>query len=218
MKNKIVAFMPIRINSQRINEKVIMDILGRPMFCHSLEKLDSLGIPVYVYSNCEEILRNSLDFDPENVIFLRRPENLDSHETKGIEIYKSFAKEVKSEIYLLAHCTSPFIKRGRYQEAIDAVVGGEYNSSFTAEKKQTFAWFEGEMLNFALPRPKTQELSPVFFETSAAYCFRKEVLEDNSRTGQKSKPIITSSLESIDIDNVEDLEILKLNGYRNVIF
>ena len=188
------------------------------MFCHSLEKLDSLGIPVYVYSNCEEILRKNLDFDSKNVKFLQRPANLDSHETKGIEIYKSFAKAVKSEIYLLAHCTSPFIKREKYQEAINAVTSGEYDSSFTAEKKQTFAWFGGEMLNFTLPRPKTQDLSPVFFETSAAYCFRKEVLENNSRTGQKSKPIITSSLESIDIDNAEDLEILKLNGYKNVIF
>ena len=207
MKNKVAIFMPIRMNSKRISKKVVVPILGRPMFCHSLEKLDSLGYPVYLFTNCEDELKEVIDFKTKNVIFLKRPSRLDSCEIKGIDIYHEFSKIVDSEIYMLAHCTSPFVKTETYLKVIRAVLNESYDSSFTVEAKKTFAWYEGKKLNFQLPRPKTQELEPVLLETSAAYCYKKEVLKDNSRSSVNNKLILTTNLESVDIDDPGDLEI-----------
>lgn len=205
---KAVAFMPIRLNSQRIINKSIVDVLGRPMFCWSLESLDKLGIPVYVYTNEEKRLREVLDFETQNVVFLQRPEKLDDHDTKGIDIYKSFADQVKSEVYLLAHCTSPFVETRTYQRVLNAILKEGYDSSCTVERKQTFCWHNGEKLNFTTPRPKTQEIEPVFVETSAAYCYKASVLKEESRSSENHALVESSGMENLDIDNPEDLQVL----------
>ena len=211
---KAVAFMPIRLNSQRIINKSIVDVLGRPMFCWSLESLDKLGIPVYVYTNEEKRLREVLDFETQNVVFLQRPKKLDGHDTKGIDIYKSFAEQVESEVYLLTHCTSPFVATRTYQRVLNAILKEGYDSSCTVERKQTFCWHNGEKLNFTTPRPKTQEIEPVFVETSAAYCYRRDVLKSNSRSATNHRLCETNSIESIDIDEQRDLEYIRHLGVR----
>lgn len=207
--NKVVAYMPIRLNSQRIKQKSIIDVLGRPMFCWSLETLDKLGIPVYVYTNEIERLKDKLDFKTKNIIFLERPKRLDDNDIKGIDIYKQFSKQVDSEIYLLTHCTSPFVTLESYKNCINAVLSGTNLSSMTVKKEQTFVWYKSDRLNFSLPRPKTQEIEPVFIETSAAYCYRKEVLNSNSRTCDKPRLILTNGIETIDIDEEEDLQLIR---------
>lgn len=209
MSEEIVAFMPIRLNSQRIKHKSIIDIEGRPMFCWSLQTLDSLDIPVYVYSNNIDILKEMVDFRYKNVIFLNRPEYLDNHETKGIDIYKEFASQVVADNYLLVHCTSPFVEKSSYVKCIDKVLNQGYDSSCTVEKKQTFCWYKDSPLNFSIPRQKTQEISPIYVETSAAYCYNKQVLENDSRTGLNNAFVITTGFENLDIDDKEDLKILK---------
>lgn len=211
MIEEVVAFMPIRLNSQRIKEKSIADVQGRPMFCWSLETLDKLSIPVYVYTNNEERLREKLDFQPKNVIFLKRPEHLDDHDTKGIEIYKEFAKQVPSKKYLLTHCTSPFVKLESYKRCIDAV-GLNYDSSLTVKEEKTFCWFNDSPLNFKTPRPKTQDLLPVLVETSAAYCYLKNVLDSNSRSGENVMLVKTRGEETIDIDDQEDLDLANIRS------
>lgn len=209
MSKEIVAFMPIRLNSQRIKHKSIIDIEGRPMFCWSLQTLDSLDIPVYVYSNNIDILKEMVDFRYKNVIFLNRPEYLDNHETKGIDIYKEFASQVVADNYLLVHCTSPFVEKSSYVKCIDKVLNQGYDSSCTVEKKQTFCWYKDSPLNFSIPRQKTQEISPIYVETSAAYCYNKQVLENGSRTGLNNAFVVTTGFENLDIDDKEDLKILK---------
>ena len=209
MNHSAVAFMPIRLNSQRIKNKSIINILGRPMFCWSLQTLDQLDIPVYVYTNNEEQLRKELDFRTENVSFLERPSRLDNHSVKGIEIYKEFSKQIKSEVYMLTHCTSPFVKKDTYEKALDAVLSENYDSSCTVEKKQTFSWHKGQPINFSIPRKKTQEISPVYIETSAVYCYTSEVLKMGSRSGKNHKFIISKGLENVDIDETDDLEIFQ---------
>lgn len=207
---KIVCFMPIRLNSQRIKEKSIIDILGRPMFCHSLETLDQLDIPVYVFTNEIERLKSLVDFKTKNVKWLARPSYLDDHNTKGIDIYREFSNLAKSENYLLTHCTSPFIKLESYKACINAVLKEGFKSSMSVKKEKTFAWMNGSPINFNFPRPKTQDLNPVFIETSAFYCYKSIVLEKNARTCNNPKMIVTKGLENIDIDNPEDLEFLHI--------
>lgn len=216
MNNSIVAFMPIRLNSQRIKDKSIIQIYGRPMFCWALETLSNLNIPTYVYTNEIDRLKREMDFQSSNIHFLQRPKYLDKHSTTGIQIYKEFANQVNADVYLLTHCTSPFIKLSTYQKVVKAVVSGDYDSSCTVERKQTFCWFKDKRLNFSIPRQKTQEVEPIFVETSAAYCYKKQVLDDGDRTGEKNCFIETSGLECIDIDEEKDLEIFYIKEKKNV--
>lgn len=213
--NNIVIFMPIRLNSQRIKNKNIMPILGRPMLCWSLETLDKLNLPVYVFTSEIKIIQKYLDFTPKNITVIKRSKKLDTNSVIGYTIYKEFANKINSEIYMLTHCTSPFVKIETYQKIIDAVNLYGYDSACTVEKKQTFCWYKNKKLNFSIPRKQTQKIDPVFIETSAAYCYKKGVLKMGCRTGKNICFVETIGIENVDIDNNNDLEIFKyIDNYK----
>ena len=144
---KTVAFVPIRLNSQRVAGKNLRPLDGSPLMCHILKTLTAVeGIDeVYVYCS-DEGIRALL---PEGVRLLRRDPSLDSDTTLGREIYDSFTAQVEADLYILAHATSPFIRAATVAEALGKVRSGEYDSAFSAEKLQTFAWFGGKPLNYA---------------------------------------------------------------------
>jgi len=204
--DKMVAYIPIRLNSKRVKGKNIKILGNKPLFLWSLETLLKLDIKVYIYTNwCDELQKICDEYNVDGDIeFLTRPKYLDDDLTKGIDIYKSFAKDVPSENYLLTHCTSPFTSVETYKQLMNAVLNDGYDSAFTVCKHQTFSWYKNKPINFDLPRPRTQDMEPVYIETSAGYCYNKSVLDKNARTGDNYKMIVTEAKESTDIDEYQD--------------
>lgn len=203
---KVVAFVPIRLNSKRVVGKNLKMLGDKPLLQYILETLASTSSvdEVYVYCSQEEIK----PMLPAGVKFLKRDEWLDRDETLGQEIYDAFTKEVDADVYLLAHTTSPFIKAETIENAVKQVTEGGHDSAFSAQKVQTFAWYKGATLNYNLKEiPRTQTIEPVYFETSAFYIFRKEVWTvAHQRIGKKPYMAIVDPIEGIDIDNPEDFE------------
>lgn len=203
---KVVAFVPIRLNSKRVVGKNLKMLGDKPLLQYILETLASTSSvdEVYVYCSQEEIK----PMLPAGVKFLKRDEWLDRDETLGQEIYDAFTKEVDADVYLLAHTTSPFIKAETIENAVKQVTEGGHDSAFSAQKVQTFAWYKGATLNYNLKEiPRTQTIEPVYFETSAFYIFRKEVWTvAHQRIGEKPYMAIVDPIEGIDIDNPEDFE------------
>lgn len=136
---KTVAFVPIRLNSQRVAGKNLRMLGGSPLMCHILRTL--MQVPeideVYVFCSDERVR----DLLPDGVRFLRRSEALDRDETLGREIYDSFTAQVEADLYVLAHATSPFIRAETLSEALQKIRSGEHDSAFSAERIQTFAWY-----------------------------------------------------------------------------
>lgn len=196
--------MPIRLNSKRVASKSIRSLGGRPLFCWMLQELDQLGIPVHVYCSNPEEVGSLLDFPARHVVFTRRPERLDDDDVKGIDIYRQFATDVPADVYLLSHCTSPFMKAETIRQALDPVLQGEARCALTVKRIQTFTWFDGRPLNFSLPRIQTQRLTSIFVETSAAYCYRKEVLAAGDRSDLSPKLVEVRWPEDEDIDYETD--------------
>ena len=159
---------------------------------------------VYVYCSQDAII----PYLPEGVKFLKRDTTLDRDETLGEDIYDAFTKEVNADVYLLGHTTSPFIKAETISCAIEEVVSGRHDSSFSAQKVQTFTWFDGKPLNYNLKEiPRTQVIEPVFVETSAFYIFRREIwTERHQRVGDTPYMALVGPIEGIDIDYPEDFE------------
>ncbi len=201
---KKVAFVPIRLNSQRVEGKNLRLLGGRPLMTYLLETLASAKNidEVYVYCSNPAIR----EYLPEGVRFLQRDERLDSNTTLGEEIYDAFTSEVDADIYILAHATSPFIRTATIEDAVARVESGEYDSAFSAERVQTFAWWEGKPLNYSLQHvPRTQDLEPLYVETSAFFIFRREVWRTlHRRIGERPYTAVTDRIESMDIDNPDD--------------
>ena len=203
---KAVAFVPIRLNSKRVVGKNLKMLGDKPLLQYILETLKETASidEVYVYCSREEII----PLLPQGVKFLKRDESLDNDETLGKEIYEAFVKEVDADVYMLAHTTSPFIKGTTIANAITEVTERGHDSSFSAQKIQTFTWYNGKPLNYDLKEiPRTQTIEPVYFETSAFYIFRKEIWTiEHQRIGRNPYIAIVNPIEGIDIDNPEDFE------------
>ncbi len=203
---KVVAFVPIRLNSKRVVGKNLKQLGNKPLLSYILETLTKVSqiSEVYVYCSQESII----PYLPKGVKFLKRDTSLDSDETLGQDIYDAFVKDVNADVYMLAHTTSPFIKAETVGNAIEKVLSGEHDSAFSAQQIRTFTWFNGKPLNYNLKEiPRTQTIEPIYAETSAFYIFRREVwCEHHQRVGNSPYMAIVDTIEGIDIDYPEDFE------------
>lgn len=207
---KIVAFVPIKLNSQRLPHKNILPIAGHPLCWHILDSLLKVnGIDgTYVYCSNEDVK----NYIPEGTKFLKRDPKLDGDLVKGFDIYESFINAVDADIYILAHTTSPFLKSDTIESALDKMIEGDYDSAFSAQRIQTFAWYKGKPINYDLNDvPRTQDMEPIYVETSGFFMFRKEIFTENRRRiGFKPYIQEVDSVEAVDIDTKEDYEFALL--------
>lgn len=204
---KTVALVPIKLNSQRLPHKNILPIAGHPLCWHICNSLkNARGIDeVYVYCSDEKVT----EYLPEGVIFKQREKWLDGDLVKGFDIYRSFISEVDADVYVLAHTTSPFIKTETIENALAHILSGENDSAFSAERIQTFAWYQGRPINYDLNDvPRTQDMEPIWVETSAFFMFKKEIFtEHNRRIGYNPFIQEVSGIEAVDIDEKKDYDL-----------
>lgn len=203
---KTVAFVPIRLNSKRVVGKNLKNLGNKPLMCYILDTLTKVSTidEIYVYCSSEEII----PYLPKNVKFLKRPEFLDRDETLGKEIYEEFTKTIDADIYVLAHTTSPFMKVKTIENALSKIINEDYDSAFSCEKIQTFAWYNNKPLNYDLKEiPRTQTIEPIFVETSAFFMFKRDIWKiHKQRIGFKPYFAIVDKIEGVDIDWPEDFE------------
>jgi CMP-N-acetylneuraminic acid synthetase len=201
---KIVLFIPIKLNNQRLSGKNTMPLNGKPLCNYIFDTVKDISCidEKYVYCSNEEII----SYIPDGIKFLKRNSCLDKDETLGEEIYDAFIKQVDADLYILVHTTSPFLKADTLRNAILQISDNCFDSALSVEKSQTFAWYDNQPLNYLLDKiPRTQDIQPVFVETSAFYMFKKEVwINLHQRVGIKPYFAVTDKIESVDIDDATD--------------
>ena len=207
---KIVAVMPIKLNNERCPGKNLRILGDKELLKHELDNLYEVGLidSIYVYCSDDTIVKHI----PKNVKFLQRKKELDSRDANFSQIFGSFSSEIDADIYVYAHATAPFIKIDTMKECIAAVVSGKYDSAFCAEKIQTFLWKNNKPLNFDSTNiPRTQDLEPIYKETSGIYVFKKEVFKlYHSRIGHNPYIKCLDAIEAIDIDTEEDFNFAEM--------
>lgn len=213
---KIVGIMPIKLNNERCPGKNLRLLNGKPLLKYELENLllTNLCDEIYVYCSSDEVI----DYLPKGVKFLKRPSYLDLPSANFNQIFKSFIDVIDSDIYVFIHATAPFVSTETMKECIDAVRINLYDSSFCAKKIQTFLWKDNKPLNFDSNNlPRTQDLQPIFQETSGVYVFRKEVFTKlNRRIGNNPYIKCISFKESIDVDDESDFRIAEIFANINI--
>lgn len=205
---KTVAVVPMKLNNQRLPQKNTKCFTNGKPLCHyilsTLLKVKDVD-EVYVYCSNPAIQ----EFIPRGVKYLQRTGSLDLDTAKMNEVLQRFADDVPADIYLMAHATAPFISVDSIEKGLNAVLSGEYDSSFAAEKLQDFLWKDGKPFNYELDNiPRTQDLEPIIKETSGFYIYKAEVMTKlNCRIGDKPYIVEVGKIEGTDIDEFEDFEI-----------
>ncbi|SFC68439.1 CMP-N-acetylneuraminic acid synthetase [Xylanibacter ruminicola] len=202
--------MPIKLKNERCPGKNTRLLGGKPLMQHELDSLKKTGLcdSINVYCSDEAVM----PFIPEGVNFIKRPKELDLPTSNFTQIFTCFMNEQDADIYVYAHATAPFITVETMRQCINAVKSGEFDSAFCAVKLQDYLWQDGQPLNFdASNLPRTQDLKPIYQETSGVYAFTKEVFEKYKRR-IGIKPFIkeVTFKEAVDIDNPEDFDLAEV--------
>lgn len=205
---KIVAVVPMKLNNRRLPQKNTKSFTnGKPLCYYILSTLLQVKEidEVYVYCSNPDIV----EFIPKEVKYLKRSESLDQDTTKMNEVLACFAKDVPADVYVMTHTTAPFISKESISKGIAAVKSGEYDSSFAAKKLQDFLWKDGKPFNYELNNiPRTQDLEPLYEETSGFYIYKSEIMTKlDRRIGEKPYIVEVGEIESVDIDELEDFVI-----------
>lgn len=205
---KTVAVVPMKLNNSRLPQKNTKSFTnGNPLCYYILSTLLTLSDidEVYVYCSNPDII----EYLPVGIKFLKRDESLDTDTTKINEVLSAFAKDVHADYYVMTHTTAPFISAESIAKGIKAVRVDGYDSAFAVKLLQDFIWQNGKPFNYDLDCiPRTQDLEPLYVETSGFYIFNSRVINElHRRIGYNPCLIEVSEIESIDIDEAEDFEI-----------
>lgn len=205
---RTVAVIPIKMNNERLpgkNTKCFDN--GEPLVTHVLKTVKSVNNIDEIYCFCSN--EDIIPFLPQGVKFLKREEWLDLSTTSITDVLTSFANNIDSDIYVLVHATAPFITSKSIQKGVSAVKSGNYDSALSVKRLQEFLWKDDKPFNYSLTKvPRTQDLDPIYCETSGFFIYTKELmLNENRRVGHKPYLVEVSKIEATDIDEPEDFRI-----------
>ena len=202
--------MPIKLNNERLPGKNIKILGEKPLLQHELDSLLEIGLldSINVYCSNDGVI----PYLPAGINFIKRPAFLDLPSSNFTQIFESFMGTVDADIYVYAHATAPFITADTMRQCIEAVRSGQYDSAFCASKIQDYLWQDGEPMNFdATNVPRSQDLQPIYRETSGVYVFTKDAfLKCHRRIGKRPFVKEVSFKEAVDINNPEDFQLAEV--------
>jgi len=216
-------FTIIKENSKRVPDKNFIDIDGHPLWWHLLSELDGLDVTVNTdsqrflkqlnYSNLKTI--KSIERDQKHVDW----ENDESIDSSPVEdMLFNFCENLnRSEIVVLTHVTSPFLKKETIFDAVNMLQSNnEAKSIHSVLKVQDFVWVkkdeEARPINFSTDRvQRTQDLSPILVSKGAFFIAKAgDIMDQKKRLPEPLMFFPLDHVESVEIDNFEDLKFARL--------
>ena len=204
---KIVSIVPIKLNNERLPGKNTLLLGGKPLISYVQEMLLQVDEIEERYVFCSDA--SIEEYLVDGIVYIKRDKVLDSSNANFTQIFGAFLETVDADIYVYAHATAPFITAETTRKCIEAVASGEYDSAFTATKIQDFLWSNGKPLNFdATNVPRSQDIEPIYRESSGVYVFTKEVFKTlKRRVGLRPYVSEITYKEAIDINGPEDFDL-----------
>lgn len=207
---KVVAFLPAKGTSERIESKNMKILNGKPLFLHTLEKLVKCDFidEVYLDSESDEILYYApyLDYKP-----LKRAPELATNKTDGHQMFYNEVRQVEADIYIQILGTSPFISPKTIKRGIDVLVEHEeYDSVVLVKKEKEYLWQDGQPVYDKFHIPNSNTLPDTIVESMGLYIVRRETaLKTKMRFGDNVYMLTADALETVDVNYPDEFRLAK---------
>ena len=212
MKN-IVVILPMRSGSQRVINKNSRIIKGKYLYEYIIDKLLSFSIISKIVINTDIESVHIKYHSNSKIKLIKRSENLRGNCDINLVISESI-NIIESDLFIQVHATNPLVSLSTLESAIIFYFSNykKFDSLFSVTKIYKRFWHENATpVNHKInSEPTTQNLEPYLEENSCFYLFTKEsFLKKNNRIGSNPKLYEISKEESWDVDEEDDLLILK---------
>jgi len=126
------------LNFLILGDKILSNYIFETLLnCNTIDE-------VYCYCSNSKIL----ELLPSGVKHLPRPEYLDNDSVQANELFRYAIEKINADHLVISHATGPFISTKSIDKGVEAVIDKGYDCSFSVEKQKTYAWFNGEPLNY----------------------------------------------------------------------
>lgn len=214
MKKKIVALLPMKANSERVKGKNFRDLAGKPLFkwiLDSLLEVEEID-QVVINTDARHILAENGLVETDRVLIRdRKPEICGDLVSMNL-ILQDDIDAVDADLYIMTHTTNPLISSDTIKKGLQEISeNSDKDSLFTVNKIQTRFYREDcSPVNHDPDNLiRTQDLEPWYEENSCLFYFTKESFsKTNARIGEKPLMMVTPPLESLDIDEPHDWDMV----------
>lgn len=209
----VSAFLPVKGKSERIKNKNLKLLAGKPLFLHTLEKLVNCDFidEVFLDSESEEVFELASNYNYTKFI---REEKFADNSTDGNKLFLNEIKTTNADICIQILCTSPFIEPETIKKGIEILKkNNEYDSIVLVRKEKLYTWNNTRLKpNYDVKNiPNSFNLEDTVIETMGLYIIRKEAaLKTGRRIGERPFLLEASALEALDINYPEDFELAEL--------
>jgi CMP-N-acetylneuraminic acid synthetase len=205
----IKALVPMKGHSERVPNKNIRPLAGKPCFHWVMEALSKSKYiqEIIVNTDSPEIAENAKN-NFEKITILERPDFLLGDMVTIQPLIAYDLSQTNGEFFLQTHSTNPLVTTETIDKAIEVFFSQtEHDALFSVtEIRQRFYWKDGSGVNHdRRVLIRTQDLDPIFHENSCFYIFSRETnIKTQSRLGDNPLMFPMDRLEAADIDDMED--------------
>jgi len=229
MKN-ILAIIPARGGSKRVPKKNLKEIGGIPLVAIAVNhaKASKYINQIIVSTDDEEIANVGAKYGAD---IIDRPDHLRNDNTimEADNILCDVVEKLEGkgtliDIVVLLYPTAPLRTVEKIDEAINLVLNNDFDSSLSLVNDQGYFWRQEDNKENVEPYnydplnrlPSVMHSFKQFKENKAIYvCTRDLLIESRCRLGGKIGHVIMSSLDSIDVDTFEDLDLCRVLYNKN---
>jgi len=207
-----VIMIPARGGSKRVPKKNVRLLSGKAMISYVIDVVKDIGIPVYVNSDCEDILDLAQEM---GVNIYRRPEEFASDSSTNDQFALDFMNNVECDYLLQVLPTSPFITKEEilaFAEKLQTV-----DTLVSVKEEQIGCVLNDEPLNFSKTKqnPPSQEMTPVKVYATTLMGWKSDVFKKNMEElgcgyhggNGKTEYFTLNGWSTVDIDHEEDFRL-----------
>jgi len=207
----MVGLIPARSGSQRIKDKNIRRLKGKPLMSYTITEAIKSGVFSRVIVSTDSIEYKDIAdrYDAEVVM---RPPEIAKDTSKDVEWVKHIMEKINEDSFSILRPTSPFRTAETIQRGYDLFNSTECDSIRAVEKCKQHPekmWtVVGEYIipytGNKLHSQPYQTLPEVYVQNASLEMAKTQVLESNSICGLKIVPFFTYGYEGFDINDELD--------------
>ena len=227
MKHKAIGIIPARGGSKRIPNKNIIDLAGKPLIAYSIfsaKRSKFLTDRIFVSTEDKKIAKTAQRYKAQ---VIDRPKELATDKSETLPVLKHAVAALEKngldfDTVVLLQPTSPFRKAETIDLGIKRLwdnwnkLGAIFSVRQTKFPPKWLLEIASDKLKFIFPNNfkqiRGQDLEKTYEIDGCLYVFKKDSLKRAKNYPffkNKTGYIIPSKIESIDIDDMEDLEIAR---------
>ncbi|MGB2601583.1 MAG: hypothetical protein WBD00_03410, partial [Candidatus Omnitrophota bacterium] len=213
MKKEIVALIPVKGSSERVESKNIRPFHDTSLYELKLDQLKAVQGFANIIVSSEDDRMLEIAKEKGFGVHVRNPKYCTSSVPMS-DVYSHIASEIEGEHIAWVNVTNPLAGPEVYERAIEEynTMPTEYDCLLSAYEVKDYLFHEGKPVNFKPnPWPKSQDLSGVLAMSFIINILRREdMVKWGSCVGSNSYFFCVDGVTSTDVDFQEDFDFCEM--------